>query len=79
MTLPYCAPKKMLPPFFEVPGGPRVPDGRSLGDAPAAAAGGDDDLGRLVLVLDEMGHDVVEELDPEGPVAVGRVGEALPR
>ena len=57
--------------------GPRVPDRGLLGDPPAPAGRGDHHLGRLVLVLDQVGDDVVEQLDLEGPVAVGGIGQAL--
>ena len=79
MTRAYWSPKKRLPPFFEVPearGCHTV--GRSVIRQPRLD-GGDHHLGRLVLVLDQVRGDVLQQLDPEGPVAVGRVGELLAR
>ena len=78
MTRAYRKPKK-LPPFFVVPEARGSHTRRPLGDPPAAAGRGDQQLGRLVLGLDQAGHDVVEQLDPQGPVAVRRVGQLLGR
>ncbi len=48
-----------------------------LADPPSPAGRGDHHFGGLVLVLTQEGSDVAEQLDPERPVAVGRVGQPL--
>ena len=54
---------------------PRQPQGRALGDTPPALHRNDEDLGGLVLGLDETVGDVVEHADAEGPIAVRGIRE----